>query len=92
MHEQKRADALLGCNSAARQNTETGYHRESSDGNQADVGIARCKLIGALRRKHPAEFVTLRQFWRDGRMLEVPHKRCGIKEADGGDAKLAVRN
>jgi hypothetical protein len=63
--------------------------RESGDGNEAEIRSAAGKTLGALRGHHAFDVVALGQWNRMGRVVEVPHERCGIQEADGSDTKTA---
>ena len=79
------ADAVERGDGAAGDDGEFG--RKRGDGDEAEVGAAGEQLVGAERGCGGVEFVALGERGGAGRVVEVPHERRGVKEADGGDAE-----
>jgi hypothetical protein len=78
------ANAVERCDGATGDDGEIG--REGGDGDQAEVGAASEEFIGAEGRFGVMEGIAFGEFGRERRVLEVPHERGGVEEADGGDA------
>lgn len=82
--ELNRADAVERSDGAAGDDGQ--IVGEGGDGDEAEVGATSEKLVGAERGLGGVEVVSLGEFCRTRRVLEVPHQRCGIEEVDGGYA------
>jgi len=89
--EEQGADQAAGGDGAAGENAEAGGGGEGGDGDEAEVGGAGGQALSALGGEHPGEVVLFSEGGVEGRVLEVPHERGGIEEADGGDAEAGVR-
>ena len=63
--------------------------REGGNGDESEIGCAISEALGALRGHHALDVITAGEWHRVGRMVEIPHQRCRIEEADGGNAKTA---
>ena len=85
--EQQRAHTALRGDGAARKNAKRGIGGQGGNGNEADIGGAVCEALRALRRSHPVNAVAASEIPIQGRVLEIPHERCGIEKADGRDAQ-----
>jgi len=82
--ELNRADAVERGDGATGDDGEIG--RERSDGDKAEVRATGEEFVGAERRFGVVKGIAFGEFGRERRVLEVPHERGGIEEADGGDA------
>ena len=76
------ADAVERGDGAAGDDREIGCKR--SDRDEAQVGAAAEKLVGAEGGFGVMKAVVLGEICREGRMLEVPHERGWIEKVDGG--------
>ena len=65
--------------------------REGGNGDEAEIGAAVAEALSALRGHHAHDVITAGEWDRVGRMVEIPHERCGVEEANGSDAKAAHR-
>ena len=79
------ADAIEGCDGAAGDDGELGGER--GDGDEAEVSAAVEEFISAEGGGGGVEFVAPGERGGAGRVVEVPHERRGVEEANGGDAE-----
>ena len=83
--ELDRADAVERGDGAAGDDGE--FWRERGDGDQAEIGTTGEKLVGAERRGGGVDLVALGECGGARRVVEVPHERRRVEEADGSDAE-----
>src|SRR6185437_972690 len=79
------ADAVERGDGAARHNGE--FWRERGDWDQAEVGTPGEHLVGAECGGGGVDLVALDEGRSARRVVEVPHERRRIEEADGSDAE-----
>ena len=60
---------------------------EGGNGDEAEIGCAASEALGTFRGHHAFDVITPGEWNRMGRMVEIPHQRCRIEEADSGNAK-----
>lgn len=81
------ANAIARGDGAAGNNGEGGSGGKSGDGNQADIGFAGGEFGGAFRRHVVADGVAFEEAGTVGVVLEAPHERGWVEEADCGNAQ-----
>ena len=62
---------------------------EGGNGDEAEIGCTASEALGTLRGHHALDVITAGEWNRVGRMVEIPHERCRVQEANGGNAKTA---
>ena len=85
--EEDGADAVARGDGAAGDDGKRGREGECGDGNESNVGNARGEFGGAFGGGVEGEAVTLGEAGAVRFVVEGPHERGGIEEADGGDAE-----